>query len=80
MIVCVLSHLWLFATPWTVACQSSLFMEFSRQAYWSGLPFPTPGDVPDPGTQFVSPTFPALAGGFITTEPTGKYKNDIRRL
>ena len=38
------------------------------------LPFPTPGDVPDPGTQFVSPTFPALAGGFVTTEPPGKHK------
>ena len=41
----VLSHVWLFVTAWTVACQASLSMEFSRQEYWSGLPFPTPGDI-----------------------------------
>jgi len=43
-------------------------MEFSRQEYWSGLPFPTPGDLPDPG---IEPTSPALAGGFFTTKPPG---------
>ena len=51
--VCVcqsLSHVRLFAIPWTVACQAPLSMEFSRQEYWSGLPFPSPGDLPDPGT------------------------------
>ena len=58
------------ATPWTVACQAPLSMEFSRQEYWSGLPFPPPGDLPDPG---VEPTSPALAGGFFTAEPPGKY-------
>ena len=49
IIVLVLSHIWLFVTPWAVACQASLFMEFSRQEYWSGLPFLTPGDLPDAG-------------------------------
>ena len=50
-------------------------MEFSRQEYWSGEPFPTPGDLPDPGIELVSLVFPALAGGFFTTEPLGKsYK------
>ena len=44
-----------FATIWTVACQASLSMEFSRQEYWSGLPFPSPGDLPDPGIKLGSP-------------------------
>ena len=47
-------------------------MEFSTQVYWSGFPFPTPGDLPDPGIEPASLPFPALAGGFFTTEPTGK--------
>ena len=47
-------------------------MEFPRQEYWNGLPFPTPGDLPDPG---ITPVFPALAGGFFTTEPLGKSFN-----
>ena len=65
----VLSYVWLFATPWTVAHQATLSMEFSRQEYWGGLPFP-PGNLPDPGIKFTSP---ALAGGyFFTTEPPGK--------
>ena len=59
----------LSATPWTVAHQAPLSMGFSRQDYWSGLPFPSPGDLPDPGIQ---PTSPALAGGFLTTVPPGK--------
>ena len=45
-----LSHVWLFATPWTVAYQVPPSMGFSRQEYWSGLPFPSPGDLPNPGT------------------------------
>ena len=49
--VSVLSHVRLFATPWTVACQSPLSMKFSRQEYWSGLPFPSPGDLLDPGME-----------------------------
>ena len=56
--VCVLSHVRLFATPWTIAHQVPLSMEFSRQEYWSGLPCPTPGDLPDSG---IEPTS-ALAG------------------
>ena len=54
-----------FATPWTVACQVPLSMEFSMQECWSGAPFPSPGDLPDPGIETASP---ALAGGFFTTE------------
>ena len=67
--VCVLSLAWLFATSWTVAHQTPLFTESSRQEYLCGLPFPSPGDLPDPGTESVSLAFPALAGGFFTTEP-----------
>ena len=59
----------LFATLWTVARQAPLFMGFSRQEYWSGLPFPPPGDFLNPEVEPASPTFPALAGGFLTTEP-----------
>ena len=58
-----------FANLWTVAHQFPLSMEFSRQEYWSGLPFPSPGDLPDPG---IKPMSPALAGGFFTTEPLRK--------
>ena len=51
-----LSHVWLFVTPGTVAHQAPQSMEFSRQEYWSGLPFPSPGDLPNPGTEPGSPT------------------------
>ena len=54
-------------TPWTVACQAPLSVGFSRQEYWSGLPCPSPGDLPDPGIELVSLVSPALAGGFFTT-------------
>ena len=57
------------ATPWTVTLQAPLSVEFSRQEYWSGLPFPSPGDLPDPGME---PMSSALAGEFFTTEPPGK--------
>ena len=53
-----LSRVRLFATPWTVAYQASLSMGFSRQEYWSGLPFPSPGDLPDPGIEPKSTAFP----------------------
>ena len=66
---CILKHGWLCATPWTAACQALLSMEFSRQEYW-GLPFPTPGDLSDPG---IEPASPALAGIFLTTAPPGKW-------
>ena len=52
-----LIHVWLFVIPWIVACQTPLSMRFSRQEYWSGLPFPFPGDLPDPG---IKPRSPAL--------------------
>ena len=60
------------ATPWTVACQGPLFMRFSRLEHWSGLPFPSPGDLPDSGIKLASLTSPALGGRFFTTEPPGK--------
>ena len=56
--------------PWTVAYQAPLIMEFSRQEYWSGLPFPPPGDLPYLGIKPASLTSPALAGGFFTTSAT----------
>ena len=59
------------ATPWTVAHQAPLSMGFSRQEYWSGLPFPSPGDLPDPGIEPASLVSPALAGGFFTPAPPG---------
>ena len=68
----VLGHVWLFATPWIVACQVSSVMEFSRQEYWNGLLFPTPGDIPDPGIEPTSLASLALAGRFLTTKPPGK--------
>ena len=68
----LLSHVRLFVTPWTVACQAPLTMGFPRREYWSRLPFSPPGDLPDPGIQPVSPASPALAGRFFTTEPLGK--------
>ena len=65
-----LSHIRLFATPWTVAHQASPSMGFSRQEYRSGLPFPSPGDLPDPGIEPGSPTLEADA---LTSEPPGKH-------
>ena len=62
----------LLVTPWTVAYQAPLSLGFSRQEYWSGLPFPSPGDLPDPGIEPASLMSPALAGGFFTTESPGK--------
>ena len=59
-------------TPWTVADQVPLSMEFSRQEHWNGLSFPTPGDLPDPGIEPVSLESPVLAGRFFTTVPPGK--------
>ena len=67
--MCVPNHVRLFATPWTVAHKAPLPMGFPRQEYWSGLSFPSLGDLPDPG---IKPTSPALGGGFFTAEPPGK--------
>ena len=63
-----LSHVQLFAIPWTVAYQASS-MGFSRQEYWSGLPFPSPGDLPDPG---IKPRSPALQADVLLSEQPGK--------
>ena len=66
----VLSHfncVWLFAPSWTVARQALFSMGFSRQKYWSGLPCPPPGDLPDPGIKTASLTSPAVAGRFSTS-------------
>ena len=65
----VLSRVWLLVTPWAVALQAPLSMEFSRQEYWNGLPFSTPGDLPDSGIELLSL---ALAGRFFTPAPPGK--------
>ena len=67
-IVKLLSHVCLLVTPWTVAHQAPPSMEFSRQEYWSGLPFPSPGDLPDPG---VKPGSPALQADALPSEPPG---------
>ena len=72
MLLLLLSHfsrVLLFVTPWTVAQQAPLSMEFPRQEYWSGLPLPPPGDHPDPGIELESL---ALAGRFFTIEPPEK--------
>ena len=68
----MLSCVQLFAIPWIVAHQAPLYMEFSKQEYWSGLPFPTPGDIPDPRIEPVYLASPALAGRFFTTIPPEK--------
>ena len=64
-----LSRVQLFATPWTAACQAPLSMGFSRPEYWSGLPFPSPGDLSNPG---VEPGSPALQVDSLPDEPPGK--------
>ena len=65
----LLSRVWLFVTPWAVAYQAPLSTEFSRQEYWSGLPFPSPGDLPDPG---IEPRSPALQADALPSEPPGE--------
>ena len=66
----LLSRVQLFTTPWTATSQVPLSMGFSSQEYWSGLPCPPPGDLPNPGIKPASLTSPALAGGFFTTSAT----------
>ena len=63
----VVSLVWLFVIPWTIVCQTPLSMGFSRQEYWSRLPFPPPGDLINPGIKPMSLVSPALADGFFTT-------------
>ena len=71
LFVCMLSCLW------TVAHQAPLSMDFSRQEHWSGLPFTTPGDLPDPRIEPSSSASPALADGFFTTAPHGTHTRSI---
>ena len=89
--MCALTCVLLFATPWTVDCQAPLSMGFPRQEYWSGLPFPSSGYLPNPG---IEPASAELAGRVFTTEPPGKpvcvcvcvcvykieYYSDIKRM
>ena len=65
----LLTCVWLFVTPWTVAHQAPQSLGFSRQEYWSGLPFPSPGELPDPG---IEPRSPALRADALTSEPPWK--------
>ena len=71
----LLSRVQLFATPWTVAFQASPSMGFSRQEYWSGLPFPSPGDLPNPGME---PGSPALEADALTSEPPKLTQNGLK--
>ena len=73
MCVCVLSCVWLSATLCTVVRQVPLSMGFSRQEYWSALPFSPPADPPNPGIELVPPVSLAFAGRFFTSEPPGKH-------
>ena len=80
----VLSHvsrLWFFVTPWTIARQTPLSMGFTRQEYWSGLPFRSPGDLPNPGIKPTSLASPALAGElFITSTTWEALKRLLNRI
>ena len=77
--VWMLSRVWLFAIPWTVACQAPLSMGFPRQEYWDGLPFSSPGDLPYPGIERTSLVSPGLAGGFFATVSSGKNSLGYRK-
>ena len=73
----LLSRVRLFATPWTVAYQAPQSMEFSRQEYWSGLSFPSPGDLPNPG---IKPGSPSLQADALLSEPPGKLAGSSGNL
>ena len=70
---CMHAQSWLTANSWNIARQAPLSMEISRQEYWSGLPLPPPGVLPEPGIQLASLMSLALAGGCFTTVPPGKH-------
>ena len=74
------THVWSFATPWVIACQAPLSMGFSKQEYWSGLPFPAPADLLDPEIKSKPLLSPVLAGAFSTTEPPGKPSSTRHQL
>ena len=73
----LLSSVRLFVTPWTIAHQAPPSMEFSRQEYWSGLPFPSPGDLSNPG---IEPGSPALQADTLPSEPPGKSQVRSRQI
>ena len=73
----LLSHVWLFASPWTVTYQAPLSMGFYRQEYWSGLPFPSPGDLSNPG---IEPWSPALQANVLPSEPSGKFCIKLHKI
>ena len=73
-----LSHVWLFANPWTVAHQVPLSMGFSKQEYWSGLPFPSPGNLPDPGIKLMFLLSPASSDRFFTTSATWEAQREYQ--
>ena len=74
--MCLLSCVQVFESPWTVARQALLSMGFPRQEHWNGLPFPPPGNLPDPGIEPKSLVSPALGGGFFTTSATWEAPNN----
>ena len=74
-VVYLLSCVWLFATAWTVTCQAPLSVGFSRQEYWSGYPFPSPGDLPDPG---IKPMSPVLQVDSLPLSHQGMCQNQVK--
>ena len=77
ILVCVISHIGLFATPWIEACQAPLSMEFPRQEYWNGLPFLSPGNLPHPG---IEPASPALQADSLLLSPRGSPEGSRQLL
>ena len=77
---CVLTHVWLFTTLWTAACQAPLSMGFSRQEYYSGLLFPPPGDFSNPGIKPSSPVAPALQADSLLLRPLGKPREPLKQV
>ena len=73
----LLSRVRLFATPWTIAYQAPPFMQFPRQEYWSGLPFPSPGDLPNTG---IKPRSPTLQADTLPSEPPGKPRKTVKGI
>ena len=75
-----LGRVQLYVTPWTVAHQAPLSMGFSRQECWSGLPYPPPGDLPDPGIESASLMSPALADAFFTASATWEAHGPVQEV
>ena len=85
VVVSHFSHVCFCATLWNVACRASLSLGSSKQEYWSGLPFPPPGDLPDPGIKPTSLMSPVLACGFFTTSATwealtNQWRSEVKSL